>query len=86
MKKRDIVELWTYGTYDELNDTDFGISFEVPKSWLREYVVKEWKYPSLKAFLEDYTWDTTLQTYLDGLAAGVVKNVKCGRFGHVIHP
>lgn len=49
MKKRDFIELWTYGSYDEENDTDFGISFEVPKRWLKQKI-QQMRYKNLKEF------------------------------------
>jgi hypothetical protein len=59
VKKRDVIELWTYGTYDEENDTDFGMSFEVPKRWFKSKL-SIIGYKTIEEFLGDYTWDTTI--------------------------
>jgi hypothetical protein len=84
MKKRDFIELWTYGSYDEENDTDFGISFEVPKRWLKQKI-QQMGYKSLKEFLNDYTWDTTEHLNIEAENEGVLLNRKCGRFGHELY-
>lgn len=84
MKKRDIIELWTYGSYDELNDIDFGKSFEVPKRWLKNKI-SEMGYKSLIGFLNDYTWDKTMILEIEAESENVLLSRKCGRFGHMIH-
>lgn len=83
MKKRDVIELWTYGTYEEESDTDFGLSFDVPKKWLKAKI-KELGYKTFNEFYSDYTWDTTESILADAQLDKVVLNIKCGRFGHIL--
>jgi hypothetical protein len=84
MKKRDVATIWTYGTHESDNDTDFGISFDVPKKWLKEKV-KAMGYSSLAEFCNDYTWDTTASLNIEAENENVLINRKCGKFGHELY-
>lgn len=84
MKRGAFVEIWTYGSYDELNDVDFGMSFEVPKKWL-ETKISEYNFNSLEDFLNEYTWDLTFTIHNDAKCDRVILNKKSGMFGHTIN-
>jgi hypothetical protein len=84
LKKRDFTELWTYGTYDSLNDTDFGMSFEVPKKWLKTKI-NEYRCKTLSEFYTTYTWDTTINLHIEAENEGVLLTRKCGMFGHELY-
>lgn len=72
-KNTSPVTLETYGSYDEEKDEQRILYFDVPKNWLREYVLSE-GWDCIDEFMACYTWDTT--EYLIGRARkdNVVKN------------
>lgn len=56
------VAISTYGKYDEENDDQSELFFEVPKNWLWKYIRQtEWK--TLDNFLDNYIWDNAEPIY-----------------------
>ena len=70
--EKDMITLETYGTYEEVCDTQGIKYFDVPRAWLEVQVLDEWD--TLEEFLNDYTWDNTEFLYARALEDGVVTN------------
>lgn len=69
----EAVQLVTYGPYLPENDVQYERFFSVPKCWLENYVKQDWG--TIEAFLSEYTWDTTLDTYTQAVNDGVLLEV-----------
>ena len=67
------IVLSTYGFYDENTDSQYILFFEVPINWLLRYVKKN-GYKTIYYFLDNYTWDTTMDTYARALEDKIIIN------------
>ncbi|MFS0841311.1 hypothetical protein [Paenibacillus sp. 1P03SA] len=83
IKKRDKIEIWTYGTYDPDTGSDFGITFEVTKPWFRK-LLTELGYRSIIEFFLEYDYTTSEWIYLRASEENAVLSKKCGRYGTLI--
>ena len=71
----EYITLSTYGYYEEKYDITHELEFDVPMSWLKDYVAKN-GYKSVEEFLDTYTWDTTMDTYARALEDKVINYEK----------
>lgn len=69
-KVENLIELETYGAYDETTDNQESLFFKVPLNWLKEFTLNEFN-QTVEEFLDSYIWDTSeivlRQAEADGL-------------------
>lgn len=58
-KYNNLIELWSYGNYDEESDLDRGKSFKIEESDLSKILFFYFDNMYIKDFLNEYTWDWT---------------------------